>query len=160
VKRFLTTTALAGLAAATFVAAGAATATKSIAFTGKYGGQAVTKQTDNNVDINATGVGTANVIGVGKVTGTGTADAGQRPCVPFLGTGSITGKKGSMTFKVVPGSTGCGDEGGQVFSITGHATVLKGLGALKGAKGTLKFTGTYDRGAGTFDVKFFGTLKA
>ena len=31
-------------------------------------------------------------------------------------------------------------------------------GKLKKATGTLKFTGVYDRGAGTFTVKFKGNL--
>jgi len=150
--------ALVVLAAAAVAGVATATATKSIAFTGKYSGTAVTKQTDNNVDITANGSGAASLIGAGKVTGNGTADSSQQPCVPFIGTGSLSGAKGVVSFKVVPGSTGCGDDGGQVFSITGHATVLKATGALAKAKGTLKFTGSYDRGAGTFSVKFFGTL--
>ncbi len=63
----------------------------------------------------------------------------------------MTGTAGTkLTFKVAPGSTGCGDEGGQIFSITGKAIVVKGTGKLAKAKGTLKFTGVYDRGAGTF----------
>ena len=32
------------------------------------------------------------------------------------------------------------------------------LGVLLRAKGTLKFTGTYDRSSGTFTVKFTGKL--
>ncbi len=79
--------------------------------------------------------------------------------MPFTGTGLITGTAGTkLTFKIAPGSTGCGDEKGEIFSITGHATVLKGTGKLAKAKGTLKFTGIYDHTAGTFSVKFFGTL--
>jgi len=157
VKRYWSL-ALVVLVAAAVAAAAAATATKSIAFTGKYAGTAVTKQTDNNVDITANGTGTGSLIGAGKIVGNGSADSSQTPCVPFLGTGAMSGAKGVLNFKVVPGTTGCGDEGGHVFSITGHATVLKATGALAKAKGTLKFTGTYDRGAGTFSVKFFGTL--
>ena len=96
----------------------------------------------------------------GKVTGKGTGDSSVQPCVPFTGTGLITGAKGTMTFKVKPGSSGCGDEAGQLFSVTGKATVLKGTGLLAKRKGTLRMTGTFDRSSGAFTVKFTGSLTA
>ena len=36
--------------------------------------------------------------------------------------------------------------------------VVKGFGKLANARGKLKITGVYDRGKGTFSVKFAGTL--
>jgi hypothetical protein len=155
-----TTTAALAVALAALVVAGAALAgaAKKVPFAGKYAGTAVTKVTDNVADITANGTGTGSLIGAGKITGKGTGDSSVQPCVPFTGTGAITGAKGTIQFKVIPGSTGCGDEGGQVFSITARATVLKATGALAKAKGSLKFTGVYDRGAGTFSVKVAGTL--
>jgi hypothetical protein len=80
--------------------------------------------------------------------------------VPFTGTGVISGPGGKLTFKMTPGSSGCGDEAGETFSISGHATVLKGTGKLAKAKGTLKLTGSYNHTSGAFSVKFFGTLTA
>jgi hypothetical protein len=154
-----TTAAAAALIVATVVAGAALAGTaKTIAFSAKYAGTAVTKVTDNVVDISANGTGTGSLIGAGKITGKGTGDSSAQPCVPFTGTGSITGAKGTLAFKVIPGSNGCGDEDGQVFSITARATVLKATGALAKAKGSLKFTGVYNRGAGTFSVKVTGTL--
>ena len=136
----------------------AQSATK-IPFTAKYAGTAVTKVTDNVVDIAATGAGKGTIIGAGKVTGKGTGDSSQQPCVPFSGTGKMTGVAlTTITFKVTSVSKGCGDESGQTFSLVGKAVVLKATGKLKNAKGTLKFTGTYDRGSGAFTVKFVGTL--
>jgi hypothetical protein len=160
VVKIRTTTAALVVALAAMVVAGAAVAgaAKKIPFSGKYAGTAVTKVTDNVADITANGAGAATPIGAGKITGKGTGDSSVQPCVPFTGTGSITGAKGTVQFKVIPGSTGCGDEGGQVFSITARATVLKATGALAKAKGSLKFTGVYDRGAGTFSVKVTGLL--
>lgn len=141
--------------------AGAALARSAtnIAFTAKYAGTAVTKVTDNVVDITATGAGKGTIIGAGKVTGKGTGDTSQQPCVPFGGTGRMTGiALTTITFKVTNVSKGCGDESGQTFSLVGKAVVLKATGKLKNAKGTLKFTGSYNRGTGAFSVKFFGTL--
>ena len=133
-------------------------AKKVVPFTAKYTGTAVTKQTDNNVAITANGTGSGTLLGAGKVTGLGAGDSSVRPCVPFNGTGSMKGPGGVVTFKVNPGSAGCGDDAGQLFSITGKASVLKATGKLAKAKGTLKMTGTYDRSSGAFSIKFSGSL--
>ena len=137
----------------------AATSVKKVPFTAKYSGTAVTKVTDNIADISATGTGTGTLVGKSKISGLGKGDTSQQPCVPFTGTGLITGTAGTkLSFKMAPGSSGCGDEKGEIFTISAHATVIKGTGKLAKTKGTLKVTGVYDRTAGTFSVKFFGTL--
>jgi hypothetical protein len=132
---------------------------KVVVFAATYSGTATVKVTDNVADIAATGTGKATKLGAGKITGVGKGDSSQQPCVPFTGPGTMTGTgKNKLTFQVITGSTGCGDEGGQVFSISGKARVVKGFGTLSKAKGTLKFTGVYDHQAGTFTVKFKGNL--
>jgi hypothetical protein len=145
-------------AAAVASAAPSKTPPKKVAFTAKYSGQVSIQGSGSAVAVSATGTGSATLIGAGKVTGSGTADSTQQPCVPFGGTASMTGAKGSIAFTVTAGANGCGDEGGHVFSITGHATVTKATGALAKAKGALKFTGIYNRDDGTFSIKFTGTL--
>jgi hypothetical protein len=163
VNRFWSSVAVA-LAAVAVVAAGAAAGTtkgavKVVPFSASYSGSATTQQTDNTVAIAANGTGTGAPIGAGKITGKGTGDSSQRPCVPFTGTGTMTGTAGTtLTFKVTSGSNGCGDEAGEVFALVGHANVVGATGKLKKAKGTLKFTGTYNRTSGAFAVKFAGTL--
>ena len=127
-------------------------------FAGKYAGQATTKIDGSTATIAANGNGTATQIGSGSITGLGTGDTSQQPCIPFTGTGKITGKTGTITFKVLPGSSGCGDEGGHNFTITSHLAVLKATGKLAKAKGTLKLTGAYSHDDGSFSVKVSGTL--
>ena len=151
--------------AATAVVAGAAVAADSgvtattIPFTAKYAGTAVVRVDGNVADITANGPGKGTLLGAGKITGKGTGDSSVQPCVPFTGTGTMTGlAKTKLLFKVVSGSRGCGDESGQVFSISAKATVVKGTGKLANVRGKLKITGVYDRGKGTFSVKFAGTL--
>lgn len=155
-------TALGVVAAAAVVAGGALAGpvhtTKTIAFTGTYAGKATTKITDDIADITADGPGKATLLGSGKVVGKGTGDTSQQPCVPFGGTGTMSGPGGTIVFKVVTSSRGCGDEAGQVFSLSGKATIVKATKKLAKAKGTLKFTGVYNRAEGTFSVKFKGTL--
>lgn len=138
--------------------AGTAGEAKIVPFTAKYAGTATVKITDGIADIAASGVGTGKTIGRGKVTGKGKGDATQQPCVPFTGPGVLTGTKGNINFLVLPGASGCGDEEGNVFSVSGRVKVVKGTKAFKKAKGTLKFTGVYDRGQGTFSIKFTGKL--
>jgi hypothetical protein len=153
---------LVGVAVAALTAAAAASAlpVKSVPFSASYSGQASTKVDGNLATISATGTGKGTLIGAGKLTGNGTGDSSQQPCVPFGGLGKLTGTAGTtISFKVLTTAQGCGDEGGHVFALKGYATVLKATGKLAKAKGTLKFTGIYDRDGGTFSVKFTGTLK-
>jgi hypothetical protein len=157
-RRIIWTTGLLGLAATVLAASALAVIVKPIAFTANYTGTAVTNQTDNNVAITANGTGKGTLLGAGKITGAGTADSSVRPCVPFTGTGKMSGPGGTVIFKVIPGSAGCGDEQGQLFSITGKATILKATGKLLKRKGMLKLSGTYDRSSGAFSVKFRGSL--
>lgn len=156
-RTMLVTLAVAALASA---AAASALPQTSVPFTAKYSGQATTKVDGNTATIAATGTGTGTLIGKGKLTGAGTGDSSQQPCVPFGGLGKLTGTAGTtISFKVLTTAQGCGDEGGHVFTLKGYATVLKATGKLAKAKGTLKFTGLYSHDDGTFNVKFTGTLK-
>jgi hypothetical protein len=148
----------AGAAALAVAGAGNAVTPKKIAFSATYSGTATVQVTDQVADISATGKGTGTLIGSSSITGTGKGDASQQPCAPFTGPGTMVAGTTKLAFTVVSGSKGCGDEEGQVFSLSGKANVTSATGKLKKAKGTLTFTGTYDRGAGTFAVKFKGTL--
>jgi hypothetical protein len=149
--------ALVAVMAVALFAASAALAAKPkpVTFTGKYAGQASTKVDGNTATISATGAGSGTLIGAGQLTG----NSSQQPCVPFGGLATITGASGSLQIKVPANSQGCGDEGGHVFTLKGTATVVKATGKLAKAKGSLKFTGVYDRDGGTFNVKFTGLLK-
>jgi len=157
----IATVVVAAVAVAALAAAGALAgpAVKKVTFSASYAGTAVVKVTDNVADIAVNGAGKGLPIGAGKVTGTGKGDSAQQPCVPFTGTGVLTGAAGTkVTFKIAAGSSGCGDEAGEVFSVNARATVVKATGKLAKAKGSLKITGVYDRNAGRFSVKFKGVL--
>ena len=149
---------IATAALATGVAAAGTSAT-TIPFTAKYAGTAVVRVDGSVADITANGAGKGTLLGIGKVTGKGKGDSSAQPCVPFTGTGTMIGTgKTKLAFKVVTPSNGCGDEAGQIFSVSARAVVVKGYGKLANVRGKLKITGVYDRGKGTFSVKFAGTL--
>ena len=151
--------ALSAFAAALLATSAFAAPKTSIPISGKYAGAASTKVDGSTVTISATGTGSLAKYGAGKIAGSGTGDSSQQPCVPFAGTGTIKGAKGVISYKVLPSASGCGDEGGHVFSVKGNMQVTKATGALAKAKGVLRFTGTYSRDDGTFSVKLTGTLK-
>ncbi|HVN62392.1 MAG TPA: hypothetical protein VMT59_14105 [Gaiellaceae bacterium] len=161
-KTFRTTIAApAAVFAALALVAGTAvagTAVKKLPFTANYSGNATTKITNSVAAISATGTGTGTYVGKSTISGLGSGDTSQQPCVPFTGTGVLKGTGTTLTFKVAPGSSSCGDESGENFAISGHALVLKGTGKLAKAKGTLKMTGTYTHSTGAFTLKLFGTL--
>ncbi len=148
------TTVLVGAA----IASGAA-GVKTINFTAKYSGNATVKVVGDAATISAKGTGTGVPIGKGTITGLGTGEAKPQPCNDWSGTGVLKGTKGTIAFKMLPGTQACGDEDATFFSIVGYAQVTKATGKLAKAKGKLKVTGSYDRGAGTFSAKFSGKLK-
>jgi hypothetical protein len=151
--------ALAAFAALMLATTALAAPTKSIPISGKYSGTATTKNEGNTVTIAASGTGSLAKLGAGKLTGNGTGDSSQQPCVPFAGTGTLSAAGSVITYKVPTGASGCGDEGGHTFSIKGVFQVVKATGKLAKAKGSLRFSGVYDRDGGTWDVKVAGTLK-
>ena len=152
--------ATAALVVGTAWAGTAAGEAKIVLFAAKYAGTATVIVTDDVAEISANGAGSGTLIGKSKITGKGFGYASEdQPCVPFTGPGSMFNATGTkLNFKVLPGSTGCGDEEAQVFSVSGRAQVVGGTKAFRKAKGTLKLTGVYNRGAGTFSVTFSGKL--
>jgi hypothetical protein len=154
--------AVAALVAVTVAStADAATPKKKpvVAFVGSYAGQATTLVDGNTVTISAKGNGKGTLIGAGAINASGTGDSSQQPCVPFGGTGTITGAAGKIVFKANPGATGCGDEGGHNFTVKAILQVTSATGKLANKKGTLRAIGTYSRDDGTFTVKVTGNLK-
>jgi hypothetical protein len=155
--------AIAALAATVVSTADAAKKPKpkksaAIAFVGSYAGQASTLQNGTTVTISSKGNGSGTLIGAGALNASGTGDSSQQPCVPFGGTGSITGAGGTINFSANPGASGCGDEGGHNFTVKAILKVASATGKLAGRKGTLKAIGTYSRDDGTFTVKVTGNL--
>jgi hypothetical protein len=149
-------------AAVTAIVAGTAlAATQSkVAFKGTYKGTVAEKVDGSNVTAVATATGKGSVVGSSKLAGTVTATTANPPCSPLLGPGTITGPKGKLKINVVTGSRGCaaGEDDQDNISISGTAKVTGGTGALKRAKGSLHFSGHYDRTAHSFNVTLTGSL--
>lgn len=133
---------------------------KVIPFVASFTGMATVKVTDNVADIAANGAGKATLMKTTKIVGKGKGDASVTPCVPFTGPGTMSNTTGTkVNFVVLPGSTGCGDQDETVpVSVSGRAKIVSGTKVYRKAKGTLKFSGVYDRKGGAFTIKFTGKV--
>lgn len=148
-------------AAVAVVAAGSALAAtaKPTPFKGAFAGKAVVKVSGESADISAAGAGAVTPLGKSKLVAKG-AGTKSDPCPLFGGLATITAANGmKLNFKVPPVSaSGCTDEEGTIFALVGRATFAGGTGKYAHAKGSFKFTGTFDKGTGNYSVKFTGLL--
>jgi len=159
VIRFRYASVLAAAAVAA-VAAGSAlgVAHKATPFKASIAGTAVLKVSGESADITATGAGLATLLGKAKLVAKG-AGTKSDPCPLFGGVASLTGKGGRLNFRIPPASgSGCTDEEGNTFALVGRATITGGTLKYKKAKGSFKFTGTFDKGTGKYTVKFNGLV--
>jgi hypothetical protein len=148
------TVALAVLAASTAVAAPSKT------FTASYKGKVTERVSGKTVYAAAKGAGTGNLVGKSSITGNVVADTSNPPCGPFSGPGSIKSGKGLLKVKAMPGSRGCaaGEDDQNNISLSGTVKILRGTGKFAKTRGSLHFSGHYDRGSGAFNVKLTGKV--
>jgi hypothetical protein len=150
----------AGVAAVAAVLAASAlgASAKAVPFTANFSGKAVVRISGELADITATATGKGVPIGKAALVGKGTG-AKSDPCPLFGGTSTITAPKGKLKFTIPP-ATGkaCTDEAGEDFALAGKATFVGGTGAYAKARGTFRFAGSFNRGSGSFSVKFVGSL--
>jgi hypothetical protein len=149
----------AGLVVAAGTAFAAAPKPKRVAFKGTYAGTVTEKVDGDNVTGVTNGTGASTVVGKGKLLGAAAGTTANPPCSPLSGTGTITGLKGNLKVSLLPTSRGCASQEDQTdISVSGDAKVSGGTKLFRKAKGKLHFSGTYDRKAYTFKVKFTGKL--
>jgi len=133
----------------------------SAAFTASYSGTITEKVNGQAVTATPRGKGSGTLIGKSTLTGTVSATTANPPCSPLNGPGTLVGKAGKVRLKLLPTSRGCaaGEDDRDNISFSGTAKVTGGTAKFAAAKGTLRFSGHYDRSKGTFNVKLKGTLK-
>lgn len=140
--------------------AGAAV-TSSSSFKASYKGKVTEQVNGSAVTAKPSGTGSASLIGKGSLTGTVTGNTSNPPCSPLNGPGTLSGTKGKLKLTLLSGSRACAasaDDQNNI-SFSGSAKVNGGTGKFKKAKGTLRYSGHYDRGTGAFNVSLQGTLK-
>jgi hypothetical protein len=160
VPRFRAPVSVIGGLALAAVLVGTALGSTSTAFTASYSGTVTEKVNGQTVTAVPRGKGSGTPIGKGTLTGTVTATTANPPCSPLNGPGVLAGTAGKLKVTLVS-SRGCAasEDDRDNISFSGSAKVTGGTGKFRAAKGTLRFTGHYDRAGGTFTVKLRGTLK-
>ena len=130
-------------------------------FKATYAGKVTEVVNGDAVTATPKGIGKATLIGKGTLTGKVTATTANPPCTPLGGTGLVKGPKGTLKLKLLTGSRACaaGQDDQNNVSYSGKAKVTAGTGVFKKAKGTLVYSGHYNRGTGAFTAKLMGTLK-
>lgn len=148
--------AIAAVVAGTALAA----APTKVAFKGSYSGTVTEKVDGPSVTALAGGTGKGTVIGSSKLSGTVKATTASPPCSPLNGPGTISGSKGKLNLTLTTGSRGCaaGEDDQDSISVSGTAKVTGGTLKFKAAKGSLHFSGHYDRKSGSFNVNLTGSL--
>jgi hypothetical protein len=149
-----------GTAILATLAVGTAFAATTVAFKGTYAGTVTEKVDGQAVTALANGAGAGTVIGKGKLFGTVAATTANPPCSPISGPGTLSGPAGKLKLSVLPTSHGCAasEDDQNNISVSGVAKVTGGTLKFKKARGTLRFSGHYDRGTGAFNVKLTGSL--
>ena len=137
-------------------ASGAAHAAATVKFSGKYSGKASVTIKGSAIKISSVSGSGSGTDGLNKLTGSNGTGHTSGTCGFFSGPASISGSGGSLTLAVNSTSKGCGES--NVKSVSGTAKVSNGSGKLKGAKGTLSFSGSYNKSAGSFTVTISGSL--
>jgi hypothetical protein len=151
-------------------------AVKKVAFKGSYSGSLTflltsVASTSTSADVTSvTGKGTSTDLGSTTFSGTGNVPATAASAgFHFTGSGKLAGAGGTLNLRIrSKNSSGAAPENaaGDV-TLTGTATVISGTGKLKGATGSLKFSGAFavtnDGVSGSqspaFTSKLSGTLE-
>jgi hypothetical protein len=146
---------------------------KKVAFKGSYSGSMtflLTSVASTSTAASVTSVsgkGPSTDLGSATLTGTGNVPATAASSgFHFTGSGKLVGAGSSLTLRIKSSSGAAPENAAGTVTISGTALVVSGTGKLRGATGTLKFSGSFaisnDGVSGTqtqsFTSKLSGTL--
>jgi hypothetical protein len=151
------TVAVVALAAGTAVASNLVVP-KTVVFKGSYAGTVTEKVDGQTVTALASARGAGTAVGKGKLGGTVTGTTANPPCSPLSGPGTITGPYGKLKLTLLSTARACAasEEDQNSITVSGNAKVAGGTLKFRNAKGTLHFSGHYDRSSGAFNVNLTG----
>jgi hypothetical protein len=148
-------TLIAAVLVAAAIAAGAALA-GTHTFTASYSGRVTEKVVGDAVTATVAGKNATSRL-AGTVHGSQAA-----ACSPLNGPATLKfGTKGTIKLSIVSKkSRACaaGEDDRDHINVSGRVKVTGGTGKYAGATGLLTMKGLYNRGTGTFSVKFTGSL--
>ncbi len=122
-----------------------ATKSKIVAFAATYKGDIAMLWSSSDVKATSvTAVGTGQMVGLSRLTGTGSATPSNQ-CDGFKGSGVLSGGGSTLKVSFDSSARACGDAAAAPsdVSITGSALISGGTGKFAGATGKLKVTGSF-----------------
>ena len=134
---------------------------KTSPFAASYAGRVTEQVSGQDVTAIASGRGTGTLVRASTLAGVVQATTANPPCSPLSGPGTIKSSAGKLKLKIQPTlSRGCAasEEDQNDITFSGTAKVVGGTLKFKKARGTLHFSGHYDRTVGTFTTKLTGRL--
>ncbi len=120
---------------------------RKVSFKGTYKGTIAMLWSASSVKATSVhGTGTGTLLGRSVMNGTGTS-ATSSTCDPLSGTGYLVGSGSKLLIRVVSSSKtqacAASDAAPTTVTVTGVATVVRGVGKYTGFTGTLKFRGSF-----------------
>jgi hypothetical protein len=127
-------------------------------FSASYTGTGTGAVSGTTASGSATLAGRGKPIGPSTLTGSGQGTFTSPTCVVFSGKATLKGRSGSIRVSV-QGAKACatGSNANEV-SFSGQAKVLGGRSAFAHARGSLSFTGAYDRSTNAVRISFKGRI--
>jgi hypothetical protein len=145
-------------AAAGVLFVGAAGAAQTQTFTASYSGTGSGYASGKK----AAGVGTMSgrgrPIGRSTLKGSGLGTFTSPSCVTFDGRATIRGARGSLRLAMRGGHACASDSAADSVSFSGRARVVGGTKKFAGARGALRFSGSYSRSTGAVTISFRGRI--
>jgi len=159
VKRLVARLApLGAAAAAVLLVVASAGAAQTQTFTASYSGTGSGYANGEK----AAGVGTMSgrgrLIGRSTLKGSGLGTFTSSACVAFGGRATIKGARGSLRLAMHSAQACASDSAADSVSFSGRASVVGGTKKFAGARGSLRFTGTYTRSTRAVSVSLRGRI--
>ncbi|MFL5942549.1 MAG: hypothetical protein ACJ75L_04705 [Gaiellaceae bacterium] len=149
---------LGAAAAASFLVVGAAGAAQTQTFTASYTGTASGYASGDKAFGTGTMSGRGRLIGRSTLKGFGVGNFTSSGCATFGGRVTLKGARGSLRLKMYSAHACAGSSAADSVPFSGRARVVGGTRAFAGARGALRFTGTYTRSTRAVSVSLRGRI--
>jgi hypothetical protein len=130
----------------------------STPFSSSYSGTGSGHLSGTTVSGSATLAGHGTPIGTGTLTGSATGSFISSTCVTFDAHGTLSGPSGALKLSVTGAQACATGATAEEVAFSGHAKIVGGSATFASARGTLRFSGSYNRVTNRVTVSFRGPI--
>jgi hypothetical protein len=149
---------LGAAAAAGLLFVSASGAAQTQIFTASYSGSGSGYVSGKKAAGGATLSGRGRLIGRSTLKGSGLGTFTSPTCVAFGGKATVRGSRGSLRLELHTARACASDSEADSVSFSGRARVVGGTKKFTGARGALRFSGTYTRSTSAVSISFRGRI--